>query len=342
MTAPRRRWTAARHLAQARALVPRIVDSEPAVRGACGPCPAIVGLDVTATGMGVAVLAGAAGRPCCVIKLPMSAPAGAGMAAETAALTALRADPRVGDWQRFIPQPLASGALHGRPYRVDRALRGDTVLDRVTDPSRRRRFVEAAADAIHDLHARTSTSVRADGELVARWVDRPVGQLISRHGRAPRRAARLRALQGELHGALAGRTLSVAAVHGDYWLGNVLFSGDGPSGVVDWDASGLRELPVMDLLHLVLYTRRLVTGRDLGEIVREQLAGGGWSTHERRLLEARGGWGVEGSLDARPALLLYWLRHVAHHGGQEGPRRTLEQRVWEHRNLRPVLTALRA
>lgn len=340
MTAPWRRWTAGRNLAQARALVPRILEAEPAVRAACGPRRAIVRLDVTTTGMGVVVLAGDEGRPGCVIKLPMTTQAVSGMNAETTALAGLRADDRLGDWRRLTPQPLASGAVHGRAYRVDRALRGRTILDRLEDPARRRLLMDAAAETIHDFHTRTGAIVRADDRLVEQWVDAPLGEVIAHRGPPLREAARLRRLQDELHAELAGRTVAVAAVHGDYWLGNVLFSGDRPSGVVDWDAAGARELPVIDLLHLVLYTRRLVTGRDLGEIVYEQLDGGAWTAHERQLLDAHGEWGREGALDARPALLLYWLRHVAHHARQEGARRTVEQRLWEQRNLRRVLAAV--
>jgi aminoglycoside phosphotransferase (APT) family kinase protein len=295
---------------------------------------------VTTTGMGVVILAGDAGPPCCVIKLPMTAEAVAGMETETAVLAALRADGRLGEWRRLVPQPLASGALHGRQYRVDRVLRGRTAVDGLNDPSRRRVLMDEAAATIHDFHTRTGVTVRADDRLVEHWVDRRVRQLISRRAPPPKRAAQLRRLQDELNAALADRTLSVAAVHGDFWLGNVLFSGTRPTGVVDWDAAGSLEPPVIDLLHLVLYTRRLVTGRDLGAIVCEQLAGGGWTADERRLLETRGGWGLEGSLDARSALLLYWLRHVAHHNRQEGARRTWEQRLWEQRNARRVLAAL--
>ena len=42
-------------------------------------------------------------------------------------------------------------------------------------------------------------------------------------------------------------------------------------GIVDWEASTAVELPLHDLLHLLLSTRRLRTGRELGHIICEQL-----------------------------------------------------------------------
>jgi aminoglycoside phosphotransferase (APT) family kinase protein len=148
-------------------------------------------------------------------------------------------------------------------------------------------------------------------------------------------------LQAELDGALIGRTVCTSRVHGDYWLGNVLFSGSRTSGVVDWDAAGTTDLPLIDLLHLLLYTRRLLSGQELGEIISKQLLDGEWSRHERSLLRRYGGFGAHGSPCDRHALILYWLRHVAHHARQEARPRGPANRLWVRRNVRPVLAALK-
>jgi hypothetical protein len=78
----------------------------------------------------------------------------------------------------------------------------------------------------------------------------------------------------------------------------------------------------------------------LGQIVSEQLLDGQWSRYERSLLERFGGRGAHGSPSERNALLLYWLRHVAHHTRQEARPRGLANRLWMRRNIRPVLAAL--
>jgi len=47
---------------------------------------------------------------------------------------------------------------------------------------------------------------------------------------------------------LAGRTLTVSWVHGDFTPGNILVTPDGTSvtGIIDWDHSASKELPQLD------------------------------------------------------------------------------------------------
>ena len=61
-------------------------------------------------------------------------------------------------------------------------------------------------------------------------------------------------------------------MHGDYWLGNVLFDGEPPqiTGILDWDCMRASGCPGYDALHLVLVTlamqRQQSPGRYLEEV----------------------------------------------------------------------------
>ena len=49
-----------------------------------------------------------------------------------------------------------------------------------------------------------------------------------------------------------GKNLKPVLVHGDFWLGNVLFDDEGSiSGVIDWEWSRENGLPLLDALHLL-------------------------------------------------------------------------------------------
>jgi aminoglycoside phosphotransferase len=329
-----------RQLSKARALVPQIVRANASSLPRCAGTSAIARAELTSTNVAVFVLAPEGGGPCAVVKVPVSAQAARGVAAESVALAALHGDERVGDWRRLVPRAWVAGTVDGRSYRVDSALPGRVLLDRLGDESARERLMEAAAEAIGVLHRRTAATVEVDQRLIARWVSEPMRLVISQTMAWGMPARQLRVLQAELGRALIGRTVRTSHVHGDYWLGNVLFSGARTSGVVDWDAASTTDLPLIDLLHLLLYTRRLLSGKELGEIVRQQLLDDRWSRHERSLLERFGGRGAYGSPSERDAPLLYWLRHVAHHARQEARPRGLANRVWMRRNVRPVLAAL--
>jgi hypothetical protein len=169
-----------------------------------------------------------------------------------------------------------------------------------------------------------------------------VRELMRHAGRDRRIRQALERLSDELQGVVAGGTFAVSRIHGDYWPGNLLFASSDARpqalvGIVDWDASATRELPLHDLLHLALYTHRLLTGRELGEIVREHLLGIHWPAEERLILEGDPIWSGDGPLSRRQALLLYWLRHAAMHTRQQASQVGWRYRLWQRRNVIPVL-----
>lgn len=305
--------------------------------------PAVSDVRLTSTGVAIIVVAGI-DEAAVVVKLPMSANAARRLEREAAILSVIHDEPRLATWRRLVPRPLAAGILRGQPYRVETAFAGDPGLRWITTHERCDAMLVAAAAAINVLHRVTSQSVRVDRELAERWVDVNVRELA---GRATRTSCRRRLgdLRGELHRALVGKTLWAARIHGDFWPGNILLEGsdvglDSVVGIVDWDASGPVDLPLHDLFHLLLSTRCLLTGRELGQVVREHLVGRGWKPPELALLEHYHGWPPAESLSHRHALLLYWLRHAALHAGQQNLRPGWRYRVWEHRNVLPVLSLL--
>ncbi|MBV9799479.1 MAG: aminoglycoside phosphotransferase family protein [Solirubrobacterales bacterium] len=298
--------------------------------------------ELTSTGVAVVRIAPSGNWPGAVIKIAMTPPAGLALERENEALLALRREDRLGSWLELLPRAIAQGRIDGRPYRVDRALPGHPALDQLSNATMRRRVLNTAAGAIDALHRRTATIVR--GNVAEAWVDAHIREL-TRPMRRRLLTSQLELLRDELHDALAGQAFSTGWIHGDYWLGNVLWGEPGPdaaapAGIIDWEASAANELPMHDFFHLVLYTRRLLTGRELGHIVRDLLIGDEWSGDERRFLDRFGGWHRCGSLSERHLLLLYWLRHVAMHARQQSPPVGLRYRVWEQRNVLPVLASL--
>jgi aminoglycoside phosphotransferase (APT) family kinase protein len=231
----------------------------------------------------------------------------------------------------------------GQPYRIDSFVRGRELLSGLADAARRDVLVEAAAQAIGVLHGSTAATAVGDAGHAERWIDARLADLAAAGaGRDPRFAPRAALLRAELHDAVIGRTLTTSWIHGDYWVGNLLFSQDGAGvrGVVDWAAADPADLPLHDLLHLVMYTRRVVGGQGLGQIVRAQLRAPRLSALEQRLLERHVGWPPGGLPSYRDALLLYWLRHVAMHARQHGLSGDWRYRLWERRNVHAVLGAL--
>jgi aminoglycoside phosphotransferase (APT) family kinase protein/thymidylate kinase len=326
-----------RPLARMRRLLPAILELHPESLSCPADEASVVSAEVTSTGVAVIGVAGAEGAPSVVVKLPLTAEAAAGLRRETAVLAGLASDRRIDGWRELLPRVVAQGTIGTQLYRIDRAIPGTPVLERRRVAGARNALIEAAADAIATFHAATATTQTADSDTVERWVAANADELRRRFGRSEARAVALGHLQDELGQSLLGRSFEMCWIHGDYWLGNTLFTPAGRlAGIVDWEAAAL-ELPLHDLLHLLVSTRRLLCGHELGRIVGDLLSGADWSLEERSLLTRSGRQSPGETLSERDALLLYWLRQVAHHARQQSASALARYRFWEQRNVLPVL-----
>ena len=295
---------------------------------------------LTSAGVAIVKLGPPGAPPCRVLKVSATTEGKQLLERETAVLTALHSDDRLDGWRDLLPRPRAQGVLQGHSYRLDSALSGLSVAAPAI--AARPLLLSAAAETIAVLHEKTATTVPGGPDLA-----RALGRCAATGAFAPRPALAVAdvssraALQTSFMARVSGGTLAAAWIHGDYWLGNLLFSGVGsPTGIVDWEASAPLELPFHDVLHLLFYTRRLVTGQELGQLLYDHLRGGGWSAEERALLNRYWPLLSLDSLSPRQMLLLYWLRHVAGHARQQGSRVGYRYRLWERRNVVPILAAL--
>jgi aminoglycoside phosphotransferase (APT) family kinase protein len=299
-----------------------------------------VGYHATTTSTGVTVvrLVPPGASAWAVLKLTSTPEGRRALAREAATLTALHANDRLGAWRKHLPTPWAHGTLRGHSYRIESAIDGRAIVNPA--PPVRLNLMRAAAETIAVLHDRTMTEVDGGTEVAERWVDAPVRELMRHVCRRPSQTQRLQRLRDELCEALGCAGFSAAWIHGDYWLGNLLFSEDQQAtGIVDWEAAAPLELPLHDFLHLVLYTRRMATGAELGRMVCDLLPHPRWSIHESALLDQHDAWPPSGSLSQRHALLLYWLRHAALHARQHRSA-GYRYRLWERRNVLSVLATL--
>lgn len=343
-TAPestRRRRLGARRHTLARRLAREIIAAHLGALPAGGEGVEIVGGELTSTGSAIIKVRIGRGQPGVVVKLAMTPAAGDALTRETAILTVLHRQAALGGWCELLPRAFVKGELRGQPYRIDSSLDGSPPSARTVQDAVPTDLLASAADAIAALHAATATALKVDSAVLDRWVDGPLRELARPGLTAP---PVLEHLREELHEALGGRRFSVGWIHGDYWLGNLLVSpaASGPvvSGIVDWEAAAPGELPLHDLLHLTLSTRRLRTGAELGHIVRDRLLDREWPVEERLLLERRPSCDETDPLSPRHALLLYWLRHLALHVRQQGPAPGWRFRWWQQRNVLPVLELL--
>lgn len=290
---------------------------------------------LTGTFVGVALVTCAPTGQRVVVKVPYTGDGVESLRRQTTVLAALHANPQLAGWLDMVPRTLAEGKVNGRAYWIEKALPGSPV-SAVRSGERVGHILEAATRFIEDLHGRTAEPRILDAETVRSWVERPVRRIAASCGtsRRERCLPSLDRLRGELTAALVGRRARTSWIHGDFWPGNVLAQGSVVSGVVDWDRASPDQLALHDLLHLHVLTRRLATGDELGDVVVRALRYGIDGTIG--LPAGRLATWLEG-IPERPAVLLYWLRHVSlfidSEGHGDNPR-------WLRGNLDRVLAGI--
>lgn len=280
---------------------------------------------------------GPAGQPAvAVLKLSHTRSAALTMAWEQSVLDTLGHDHRLAGWSSLLPSLLANGIVRGRRYQVEGLLPGLDARRVLSNPPASARMQIAAAMAIGELHRRTARLTNIDVDFVATWLNKPISQL-QQLGFDP---AVLAALTTALYGALVGRRLALSWIHGDFVPDNLLVTPDGGHilGIVDWEAARPNDLPLLDLVHLLLASRVSAEGREMGDVVRRLLNGSGWTPSEQALLHEAQAQLPGEALDGRSLLLLAWLRHVT--ANLTKSDRYAKNWLWLDRNVAPVLKNL--
>jgi O-antigen/teichoic acid export membrane protein len=271
--------------------------------------------------------------PSALVKLATSPAAAWSLERERRALATLRSDERLGAWRDLLPDLVAHGACDGFPYLVQRLLPGRTGA---RGPAG---LVACGAAAIARLHQTTAVEVAAGPDRVRCWVEGPLDTL-ARNGRDRVLAAAVERLGCELRSGLLDRRLAVSWIHGDYVPGNILV-GRRPvhvTGIVDWELARPADLPLVDIVTLLLAARMQTSARELGRVVCEWLAGARWTADEQRIVdEARSGLPGE-TVDERVLVLLCWLRHVSGNLAKASGYATNER--WRRANVEPVAEAV--
>lgn len=158
----------------------------------------------------------------------------------------------------MVPRPLAVGQQGGLHYFAQSHLHGvplTTVL-RAANRSAYLREAEAFLQALNPMPA--ATSPVAVDDLQGAWVGQPMVPFVLQHIADASLRARTKALLEESLGGISGR---LGIVHGDFGAGNILVDRGRLAGVIDWEASHERGLPLLDAFNYLDATHRFCSRR---------------------------------------------------------------------------------
>jgi aminoglycoside phosphotransferase (APT) family kinase protein len=148
-----------------------------------------------------------------------------------------------------IPRAVARGTCEPYDYFVEECLTGHGGLSEGT--RRQDGWAREPAEFLSALHETTAQPVLIGDSELQRLILEPIERLSRACGSESADRV-LRRVSVRCEEGLRGRTLPLVRTHGDFTESNCLFDGDGRlSGVVDWEVSEERGLPLLDLLQLL-------------------------------------------------------------------------------------------
>lgn len=192
-------------------------------------------------------------EPTLAVKVPTTEAADASIEAERRVLTDLRAR-LPGPILSTIPALSHLPEAGGRPALVTTALPGSPMSTRyhAWRHLANRAAVEADFSAVERWLAQFQSATSGTGVRCPIEMDGASVEILARRFADDRHLeqtlSRLDAVQSRLRNTGTPRT----AVHGDFWMGNLLLVGDEISGVVDWEAGSVSGEPVRDLVRFAL------------------------------------------------------------------------------------------
>jgi hypothetical protein len=152
-----------------------------------------------------------------------------------------------------VPRPIALTRIRGRLAMLATALPGGPMTARyytpghTSDPVAVAEDFLAASSWLRRFQGETRTgSIRLDEQAAEAWVGGAFQRLAEEPGwRAIESGVRAVALERARR--LRGIEIPVSAVHGDYWMGNLLMSGGDITGAIDWELGRSSGLPFADV-----------------------------------------------------------------------------------------------
>ena len=276
-----------------------------------------------------------------VLKLPCTEQARVDLVAQSAILTRLQSDERLGDWRNFLPQ-LRLLEHEQTIFAVENAVPGtDARLLLGAMPSQAWLVARAGIDVIAGLHGPTTLSEALTNNDLESLLEAPLRTLSLSHpsGRVPDTQRRALEIVGDkLRSATDGKIMELSWTHGDFSPGNVILNTRDyrVQAVIDWGQGRSRGIPALDVMFWLIAVKGVAERRQLGSVVCELL------THavlaESQICSLASDAIEQANLNHHEVALWCWLSHIA--GNLEKSQKYSHHPMWWAANVEPVLKAV--
>jgi aminoglycoside phosphotransferase (APT) family kinase protein len=206
---------------------------------------------------------------------------------------------------RYIPRFLGESPVESATCFVMHAFPGVSVdgpvrcLDRLT---------ARAMDFITAFHCETMSDAIATPSVYAELFGRLFDRARARN--APLADALL-GLEQRLRARVSGARLPIVWLHGDFKIENLMFDERSRDllGVVDWEHSEERGLPMLDPLYLIIYNRTLRGSIDVVSALDSLVRGGATPAEDNLLKRYCGAINIDSSMQA-VLHAMFFVHHI--------------------------------
>lgn len=164
----------------------------------------------------------------------------------------------------YVPELLSSHIDSIPYYSIESRCNGVLASAYRFHPFVRKKIVNQAAKLIEEIHHETACIKNIDEDDFEGFIGNKISYI---QDKVPDDVSGiLHRIEDSLRRSLVGRKIPLTMSHGDYWLGNLIVSREnqGLKCVIDWSDASLKNLPLLDLLHLVATQRKEFANKYFG------------------------------------------------------------------------------
>jgi thiamine kinase-like enzyme len=214
------------------------------------------------------------------------------------------------DGVRLAPSAKGKLILNGLHIYIESAILGESIGD---VSCRDVQYIDSAIDIITRLHLATVSNTIINDEVYSELI----GALIRKLEKNlhPSFAERIQWIATYFEQSFLNKSIPLVFNHGDYKLENILVKEEDCSlaGVIDWDLSVEKGMPLVDIIHLLAYEKHDESNLPIDEVIMGHWVPGQQSLEKKDCIlvdQYMSALNIPKEL-FKPLVSFYWLDNVA-------------------------------
>ncbi len=202
-------------------------------------------------------------------------------------------------------------------------------------------MVRKAIGVLTVFNRETAEDITVDSRNFQRLIGNDFRRLVSYLGENNKE--KLNQIEQRVKQQLLGKEIKTTWFHGDYKADNVLFNIKTweIEGIIDWDLSKRKGLPLLDVFFLLIYKDSMLTGKSISYILKNRFFDGQFNSFERDIIDKYlNDFRLTDDI-VEPLTVVFWLNHVVSRCRQVFVTDLPNKEEWLRENVYEVIEKIR-